>query len=452
MPVFDIECDGITPTKIHCMSVQMGDKIVSYTNYEDMRQFLLNADELIGHNVCRYDLPVCERILGIKINCKKIVETLALSWYIYTDRVIHGLDEWGKFFGIEKPPIDDWENLPVEEYIHRCEEDVKINQRLWDMQLRYLQGLYKSDDGVAKLIHYLTFKMQCAALQEVSQWRLDVPKCQEGLDTLRHEKSLKQEQLQAIMPSVPVTVKRAKPKKMFKQDGTVSALALKWGALLNEHNLPEDYDGEVEVITGYKDPNSGSVQQVKAFLFGLGWAPNEYKHNRNKETGEIKKIEQINKQAPGAVGVTESVRKLFKATPGLEALDGLSILTHRIGILTGFLRDVNEDGYIQAQIKGLTNTLRFKHKVVVNLPGVHKPYGKLIRGCLIAPYGKELCGSDMSSLEDRTKQHYMWEYDPEYVKEMRTDDFDPHLDIGVEGKILTEDEVKFYKWYNNEKK
>ena len=51
----------------------------------------------------------------------------------------------------------------------------------------------------------------------------------------------------------------------------------------------------------------------------------------------------------------------------------------------------------------------------------------------------------MSSLEDRTKQHYMWDYDPEYVKEMTTDDFDPHLDLCVTGGLLSVDSVRLHK-------
>ncbi len=72
-------------------------------------------------------------------------------------------------------------------------------------------------------------------------------------------------------------------------------------------------------------------------------------------------------------------------------------------------------------------------------------YGDIIRGCLIAPNGYELCGSDMSSLEDRCKQHFMWPYDPEYVKEMTTPDFDPHLDLAVTAQMMTQDQVDLYK-------
>ena len=51
----------------------------------------------------------------------------------------------------------------------------------------------------------------------------------------------------------------------------------------------------------------------------------------------------------------------------------------------------------------------------------------------------------MSSLEDRTKQHYMWKHDPEYVKEMQVEDFDPHLALAEFAGALTPEQVKAHK-------
>jgi hypothetical protein len=63
----------------------------------------------------------------------------------------------------------------------------------------------------------------------------------------------------------------------------------------------------------------------------------------------------------------------------------------------------------------------------------------------------------MSSLEDRTKQHYMYYFDPEYVKEMQTPDFDPHLALAefsykmTEGTMgITPSEVEWFKAWDND--
>ena len=58
----------------------------------------------------------------------------------------------------------------------------------------------------------------------------------------------------------------------------------------------------------------------------------------------------------------------------------------------------------------------------------------------------------MSSLEDTTKQHYMYFFDPNYVAQMRVPGFDPHIDIGVLASMLTREESDFFKWYNKTKK
>ncbi len=46
----------------------------------------------------------------------------------------------------------------------------------------------------------------------------------------------------------------------------------------------------------------------------------------------------------------------------------------------------------------------------------------------------------------------MYFFDPDYVTEMRTPGFDPHIDIGVLSGLITPDEAEFYKWYNKKQK
>src|SRR5690606_34588056 len=204
-----------------------------------------------------------------------------------------------------------------------------------------------------------------------------------------------------------ITVFRSKPKKMYRQDGSLTALGERWLERLKEANLPEDHEEDIEEIIGYDDPNPNSHQQLKNWLYSLGWVPQTIKTQRNKKTGELREIPQINKESQKGGGVCESIKLLYDKEPNLELLDGYFILNHRISILSGFLRD-QQEGWLTARVAGLTNTLRFKHAELVNLPKPEKPYGKDIRGCLIAEKGKLLCGSDMSSLEDRLKQHYLF--------------------------------------------
>jgi DNA polymerase III epsilon subunit-like protein len=440
--VFDIECNGLNPDKIHCVSMRIKGKTYSTTDYDRMRDFFLKATTLIGHNIVRFDIPVVERILGIKVKAR-LVETLALSWYLCPKRVKHGLAEWGEEFGVPKPVVEDWDNLPIEEYTHRCESDVAINTKLWEKQIKDLLKLYGDAEKAWRLIDYLTFKMDCAREQEASRWLLDVAKCTEARDRLVGLQEEKVNELALVMPKVPIYGKLKKPAKLYKLNRELSVQGEKWFAALERNNLPADTEGVVEEVVGWKEPNPGSTPQIKDWLYSLGWEPQTFEFKRDKETGDVRQIPQVNLKH--GAGVCPSIKALFVKEPGLAVLDGLSILTHRISVLNGFLANVDEDGYVQAQIQGLTNTLRFKHRVVVNLPGIDKPYGADIRGCLVCPEGFELAGSDMKALEDRTKQHYMWPHDPDYVRDMLSDDFDPHIDIAVFAGLMSQEEGDAYK-------
>ena len=163
--VFDIETDGLLDelTKIHVMSWSNDMGEVKHTHdYDEMRYVLLNSETLVGHNIIRFDIPVVEKVLGIEVKAR-LIDTLALSWYLHHDRMKHGLEGYGEDYGVPKPKIADWSNLTPEEYAHRCNEDVKINARLWrDLDIK-LKKLYPDEDEKWRFIEYLTFKLQCAA-------------------------------------------------------------------------------------------------------------------------------------------------------------------------------------------------------------------------------------------------------------------------------------------------
>ena len=438
MPVFDIETDGLLDqmTKIHVLSWMGDDGNVHHTHdYEAMRIFFEEAPVLIGHNIIRFDIPAVEKVLGIEVKAK-LVDTLALSWYLNHDRMRHGLEGYGEDYGVPKPVIKDWNTLTPEEYAHRCNEDVKINTRLWrDLDIK-LNKLYQDPSEKDRFIQYLSFKLDCAREQETLRWKLDVDKAKRHLEEWETLKAEKTEALADAMPKRSLFATRTKPKVMEKKDGSISALGQKWIDLCKQEKQPVSVQSLV-VKTGEERANPNSVEQVKDWLFSLGWKPRTFKYLRDKVTGDERKLEQVRKDAE----LCPSVLELVSKEPAIALLDGLSVLTHRIGILKGMIES-ERDGYVQATVAGFTNTLRFRHaRPLVNLPSVDKPYGAEIRGCLTAPEGYTLCGADMTSLEDTTKRHYMKPLDPDYVAEMSKDGFDPHLDLAKHAGVITQDDI-----------
>ena len=438
MMVFDIETDGLNPSKIHCLSYTSdGKEYNTVTHDDDMRQLLWDAKGLIGHNILRYDIPVLERLLHMKIKAR-LYDTLPMSWVINYERGKHGLATFGEEFGIPKPVVTDWTDQDIQVYIHRCEEDVKINWKLWQNLLKRYMFIYKDKKTLDKFFGYLSFKMNCAAEAERSGWKVDLKLAQDSVDKLKEQQDHKVFELREVMPMRKLMSIKTKPKVMTKKDGSVSAHGQRWFDLLGVHGYPQSYEGDVSVVRGVDQSNPNSPDQVKDWLYGLGWEPCTHKFNKNKETGEENKVPQIRKNGE----LTPSVQLLIDDNPAVGVLDGLTVIQHRLGIFYGFL-ETHVNGYVKAEIDGLTNTLRFKHrKPLVNLPGVDKPWGKEIRGCLTVPdEDYTLCGADMTSLEDTTKRHYMKPYDPDYVEEMSRDGFDPHLDLALHAGAITQDQI-----------
>lgn len=447
MALFDLECDGLyeEATKIHVLSyTNDGKEFHSLFNYDEMRKFFEENRVLIGHNIVRFDLRIVSKILGVDTSKHKVYDTLPLCWYLDHDRLKHGLESYGEDFGIPKPEITDWQSLTREEYQYRCEEDVKINWRLWQEKVKQLKFLYKDREEMDRFLQYLTFKMRCAAEQEQVGIRLDLDLVKKSIETLTRLQEEKYQELVQVMPPRKLYKKVSPPKNIFKKDGTPSSHGEKWFSLLDDLGLDRTHTEEITVLKGQEPANPGSSDQVKDWLYSLGWKPCTFDYKKN-EDGSERTVPQVRKDGE----LTPSVKMLIEDNPAVAVLDGLTVIQHRLSIFEGML-DTQVNGRVKAEIAGLTNTLRFKHsKPLVNLPGVDKPWGKEIRGALLADEGHVFCGADMVSLEDTTKRHYIQPLDPTYVESMSVSGFDPHLTLSLLADRITSEEYDFYGWYKN---
>ena len=88
MIIFDVESNGLLDdaTKIHCLSfvdtkaeAPYDDTVITYHDYDDMRTLLKSATHLAGHNIIRYDIPLLEKILDIKIDAR-LYDTLSMFY------------------------------------------------------------------------------------------------------------------------------------------------------------------------------------------------------------------------------------------------------------------------------------------------------------------------------------------------------------------------------------
>jgi hypothetical protein len=451
--VFDIETDNLLDdvTKIHCLSYTHVDKFepVTLTTTEEIVNFLSQEKlTLIGHNICMYDVRVFKKLLGFDTSIiYKLVDTLGISWYLNSSKdksFKHGLGAYGERLGVSKPKVEDWLEQPIEVYIDRCTEDIKINLLLWKQQQAELMELYERDSKeVVRIIDYISFKLDCLVEQSENRVPLDIDlMCSEigRLDKLVVEKRIP---LKDAMPKMPIKTTRNRPKVMHKADGSLSVAGTNWIDICSLYQL--DFQSEtIEYITGYDEPNPDSPIQVKDWLDSLGWKPAFFKFQRDKKTNAIKQIPQI-KSEHDSTDICDSVKELIDIEPAIEYLASYSTIKHRLAVLKGFIRDMDDDFKLEGAAAGFTNTFRLKHKTIVNLPKPSAPYAENIRACLIAGEGKYMVGSDLSSIEDSLKQLYIYDLDPDYVNEMRTDGFDPHIAIAIQAKLMTKEEEVLYK-------
>ena len=317
--VFDMELDGLLRecTKIHVLSFQMQGKGIKSINGEDTDRlkafFQYHVDNkipLVAHNGTSYDIPAAEKVLGIDLSEILLIDSLNLSWYLNFDRKSHGLASFLDDYGVEKPEIDDWENLTYEEYKHRCSEDVRINKLLWEDFKERLTEMYSLskeaidsgelggtrsnhneeihldsklgmavEDWISEILTFLNFKSDCIRLQEKTGWDLDEELLDKSIQELEGKLEEAKAALESVMPKAPKYAPRTKPKKLYLRNGELSETGKRWAKIVeNWESKAVDEDGnplvkesnkpdEFKILNSYEPPNANSTAQVKRFLF-----------------------------------------------------------------------------------------------------------------------------------------------------------------------------------------
>ena len=338
------------------------------------------------------------------------------------------------------------------------------------------------DDTIDRFLTFLMFKSDCSRLQEKTMWEVDTELLSSSISSLEVEVEVARSSLESVMPRIPKYSPKKKPAKPFKKNGELSASGESWEEVtkqLKDKAVDEfgtllvtrsDKPDEYKVLKSYEEPNANSSEQIKALLFSKGWKPASFKYEKDDTAFNLwikskpsegsprgawtrwkdskpkeRAIPQITVVGDDGKELCHSVEALAEDVPEIRAYATFNVTKHRLSILKGFERDLTDGKYLKARIGGLTNTLRVCHAEIVNLPGVDKLHGELVRGVLVSGEGKVLIGSDMSSLEDRVKHHFMLAHDPEYVKTMQEDDFDPHILMALTAKMVTQDEFDEFK-------
>lgn len=408
--VFDLEGDGLRheATKVWCFVGYDLDSKKTFvaTEYNKINEILSGADELIGHNIINYDLPVLKKLnIFVPSKEQKVTDTLVLSRLLFPDRKNpkgmtgkskpHSIEAWGYRFGVPKPEHEDWSQYSPE-MLHRCKEDVRIQVKLYRYLMQKEWGDW--DWSFASWIEHevariITEQEDNGFAFNLSLARQRVQELTERIDSCDNQiKEVLSKEVQNLGPV----------NKPFKKDGSYSKMVIDYFGV----ECPSSYVVGPFSRISFIDPQLGSRQKIAKQLLRLGWKP---KHYTDKGSPKL----TVDGQP------CDSLDAIGKKEGGLIA--ERFILSHRRSQIQGWIEAVRPDGRITAGANPLgTPTGRMTHSVVVNVPKAtpHVRFGKEMRELFtVTDYGNGdyvLCGHDADGLELRTLGHHM--DDPDFIR------------------------------------
>jgi len=435
--VFDIEADGLldTITTIHCIAcldVTSGEE-VQFTpdTLHEFQDYLDTCTIIIGHNIVCYDVPALERVLGITFK-QEVVDTLILSKLLNPDRGGHSLGWWGESLGNSKTDYNDWTRFS-EEMLEYCIQDVRVNRDVYQALCREAgrwdwRPAYQLELKVAQVIqkqeeHGVLFNKELAE------------SCHIELNGYLQEIVDKVEPL-LPMRKIPASRLKVPPKKRFIKDGSPSSLSKRYfgDRLFSIEDrwyvtYPDGLDIPLEEATSpmvtHEPMKLADQASMKEWLQTEGWMPTIWNLRLNKTSG--KKERTSPKFSDAAKNICPNLLKLGSKVEFIKDVTvWLSYRNRRNVILssngTGWLANdrLEKDRRLSASADTLgTNTGRFAHRVVANVPRVSSLYGGNMRSLFTVPDDYYMVGWDASGLESRIEGHYTYKYDGgEYAKEL----------------------------------
>ena len=401
--VFDIETDGLDAKKIWCISALDVDTEQQYSygpsELSDGFELLLKADKLIGHNIIGFDIPVINKLTGLNLMDKELVDTLVLSRLFNPVREgNHGLERWGYALGSPKIEFDQYDSYSVE-MLKYCEQDVYLNYQVY-------KALKKESKGFSRqsvVLEHETNKI--LSQQRDHGFLFDVEEATKLLGVLNSR-------LAEIVNKINECFKpKQEVRKIFRRYSPQKKL-LKTGVDnfgKNTRVTDEEYTAlktEAFVERVYvKDFNPASRQQIGEYLQDFGWEPLEH-----TPTGQPK--------------IDEKILSQIKGIPEAEVISEFLMIQKRISQISSWFKELDEDTF---RVHGFVNhngtiTGRMTHRNpnMAQIPSSSSSYGKECRACWTIPKGYKLVGIDASGLELRMLAHYM--NDEEYTNEILNGD------------------------------
>lgn len=455
--LFDIETDGLywQATKLHCIALRdpftghnwlatdassdihpAGATIVSL---DEGLRMLTEAEEIIGHNVIKYDIPMIQR-LRPGFNPKgKVFDTLVAAKVIWPDikeidyakrkkllRTVgpermnkqypgsiigrHGLDAWGYRLGEWKGDYAAVKEQELKDIFHERHMAERATGKLArDCSPKLPTAAEKSAyvwGTVNKAM--LEYAIQDVVVTE-KLWRTVVKK---GLSDVCLDLEHRFAQIMSLMERQGFCFDKAGAVKLeetllVRQAQLTQELQKFFPPWVEETTFtPKNNNGKLGYKKGVEVTkkktvmfNAGSRDHIANRLIAkYGWKPSEF-----TDTGKPKVDEDV-------------LSKLDY--PETDLLVEAATIQKRLGQLSegkqSWLGALMEDGRIHGEIDtngAVTGRCTHKRPNIAQVPANDKPYGHDCRALFGPPPGMVQIGADLSGLELRCLAHFMSRYD-----------------------------------------
>lgn len=419
--VFDLETDGFLEkvTKVHVMAVRClatGElRVFREHQMQEGLSYLSTFDQLVGHNIIKYDIPVLNKLFGFTRPWASLRDTMVLSRLMWPDlydedaklvksgrlpsRLInrHSLEAWGYRLGDRKGSYKGDSKLIqrlVSEGMSQEHAEAEAELRMWDSWNQDMEDYCAQDTTVTvRLLKKIeaenwpepsclleTQVAHILARQERHGFLFDSVKAAALYAKLVTRKGELERELQNVFK--PKTIPNGPP---FVPKRDNKTLGYKAGVPVQKYK---------EVTF-----NPGSRDHIALWLKEqYGWVPVDFTND-----GKPKVDEQVIAKLPYP-----------EAAPLKEYL----MVSKRIGQLAegkeAWLRHVKADGRIHGSVNPMgAVTGRMTHSTpnMAQVPASYSPYGHECRELFIVPQGKTLVGCDASALELCDLAGYMAFYD-----------------------------------------
>jgi len=397
--IFDIEANGLEPDKVFCivaLDVDTQDVFTfDNTQLDEGYAMLAAANKLIGHNVIGYDIPVIERIAGIDLSEKKVVDTLVLSRLFKPTREgNHGLEGWGYRLGFTKGTFgeqeDAWEAY-TPEMLEYCKRDVMLNYKVYNALKIESRGFtpqsVQIEHAVAKIVDQ----------QRTNGFVLDVEKVMSLMAMFETKLHDLEEEVQTVFTPT-VTTQVLAPQ--YTKAGVIAKTAKdqhdkgvrlsddEYAEMLKKHGR-----GKPPVTRDTVTPfNLGSRKQIGDYLIGFGWKPKKH-------------------TPTGQPIVDEATLSRVKNIPQAAMIARYLMFQKRLAQTKSWIKELDEDtgrvhGYVNPN-GAVTSRMTHSHPNMAQIPSSKSPYGEDCRSCWTVPEDYRLVGIDASGLELRMLAHYL---------------------------------------------